>query len=716
VEFIGEVTSMSQAPVFALDIGTHKVAGLLMRKLDDAYCVDRAVMLEQLPQAMRDGQIHHIANVAKVIRQVKAHLEQAGGITLHDAAVAAAGRSLRTRTASARRVLHPAEPLTADDVKALELQAVANAMADLAQSSPRGSLDSYLCVGCSVVRSYLDGEPIGSLVGHRGTEAQVEVIATFLPRVVIDSLAAALDAAELEMASITLEPIAAMHVVVPATMRMLNIALVDIGAGTSDIAVAADGTVTAYGMVAAAGDKITEEIAKHFLLDFTTAEKVKQQLKPGQSVGCMDVFGNTLHLAYDDVLEVIRPTIEHLAGEITAEILALNGQSPKGVLLVGGGSQTPELAAYIQQNLGLAPNLVRVRDRSCLNHVVGELGRSGPDVVTPVGIGCAHLDGITMQLVRATVNGRGLQFLKLPSSTVSDALLYAGYTQEDLTGVHREFITVTIGGKPVELPSTSGAAAVVLVNGQEADLSTPIADGAVIEILPPEQGQKTPTTIADLVDGESACFSVYVNGTATEVAPRITVNGTPQRLDYRLADGDHIVINPVPTVGELLESLGVEQYRHLSITVNGQERTFSRPVRLRINGETQPWTKPLAPGMEISYEEPRTMLAEVLPQAATAPITVTVNGQRIEILPTVADILVNGSPQSLDYTIQSGDVIEFDPRQFGFMVTDIFRAYQPGPEFLAAGGQILVNGTPSGFTAPLQDGDVVELRASAKLT
>ena len=52
-----------------------------------------------------------------------------------------------------------------------------------------------------------------------------------------------------------------------------------------------------------------------------------------------------------------------------------------------------------------------------------------------------------MELVKATINGRALQFLKLPSSTVSNALLYAGYTQEDLTTVGGEFITVSIGGK-----------------------------------------------------------------------------------------------------------------------------------------------------------------------------------------------------------------------------------------------------------------------------
>ena len=65
--------------------------------------------------------------------------------------------------------------------------------------------------------------------------------------------------------------------------------------------------------------------------------------------------------------------------------------------------------------------------------------------------------------------------------------------------------------------------------------------------------------------------------------------------------------------------------------------------------------------------------------------------------------------------MQPGDIIQFDSRSFGFIVTDIFRVYQPDPEFLARGGQITVNGSP--LASPLlKDGDVVELRAAAPLT
>src|SRR5690625_5476720 len=110
-----------------------------------------------------------------------------------------------------------------------------------------------------------------------GDKATVEVIATFLPQVVVESLLASLERADLTMEALTLEPIAAIHVLIPDSMRRLNIALVDIGAGTSDVAITKDGTVIAYGMVDQAGDEITEAVSDKYLLDFTEAEQARSE-------------------------------------------------------------------------------------------------------------------------------------------------------------------------------------------------------------------------------------------------------------------------------------------------------------------------------------------------------------------------------------------------------------------------------------------------------
>jgi cell division ATPase FtsA len=123
------------------------------------------------------------------------------------------------------------------------------------------------------------------------------VLATFLPHTVVDSLYAVMDRVGLKVINLTLEPIAAINVSIPKDVRLLNLAMVDIGAGTSDIAITKDGTVTAYAMCSVAGDEITEKIAQHYLLDFHTAERVKIELQSNDVIEFEDIMGLILKLS-----------------------------------------------------------------------------------------------------------------------------------------------------------------------------------------------------------------------------------------------------------------------------------------------------------------------------------------------------------------------------------------------------------------------------------
>src|SRR5690625_4265553 len=196
---------------------------------------------------MLDGQIHDIPSVANVISEVKSYFEKRHG-PLNSVCVAAAGRSLKTRKAKVSIDITNDRLLDEESITHLELSAVQQAQFHLANDPNDDVATHYYCVDYSVLTYTLDGETIGSLLDQTGERASVEVIATFLPIVVIESLLAALSRANLSLEALTLEPIAAIDVLIPNTMRRLNVALVDIGAGTSDIAITDDNTVIAYGM------------------------------------------------------------------------------------------------------------------------------------------------------------------------------------------------------------------------------------------------------------------------------------------------------------------------------------------------------------------------------------------------------------------------------------------------------------------------------------
>ncbi|WP_339061416.1 cell division protein FtsA [Tepidibacillus marianensis] len=339
---------MHHTPIFALDIGTRSVIGVIIQPLDDGkFQIIDIKMKEHKDRSMLDGQIHDVVAVAETIQSVKEQLEEKQD-PLYHVSVAAAGRSLKTARVKLDLSIEGQPLLRKEDVRAFELSAVQQVQKQLIEEKNDQDITHYHCVGYSVVNYYLDHQIIGNLIDQRGQTATVEIIATFLPRVVVDSLISSLSRANLQMEALTLEPIAAIHVLIPPSMRKLNIALVDIGAGTSDIAITAEGTVIAYGMVPYAGDEITEAISQQFLLDFHIAEEIKRQLSTTEEVAITDILGFTEIKKSEEIIDQINKPIEELAQNITNKILELNGKSPQAVMLVGGGSQTPRLTKKSQ--------------------------------------------------------------------------------------------------------------------------------------------------------------------------------------------------------------------------------------------------------------------------------------------------------------------------------------------------------------------------------
>jgi Actin-like ATPase involved in cell division len=272
----------TRQPELVLDIGTHKVLALAVEPRDEGIAVLASAFLRHPERSMRDGQVHDVAAVARTVRRAVEHVSRAVGVEFAGAHIAAAGRALKTARGGAERSEPQPVLITPALADMLEWEAVADAQRQLLESLPAAEREKgFYCIAHAVVESRLDGDVIGSLANQRGRVFSVEVLATFLPAVVVDSLEAVLAEAGLEMRSLTLEPVAALEAVIPPTMRHLNLALVDIGAGTSDIALTGGGTIRAFAMVPRGGDAITEAVSEAYLLDFPVAELAKRTASAG---------------------------------------------------------------------------------------------------------------------------------------------------------------------------------------------------------------------------------------------------------------------------------------------------------------------------------------------------------------------------------------------------------------------------------------------------
>lgn len=705
---------MEKKLLFALDIGTRSVVGLVGEQSDQRIRLLASERLEHHTRAMLDGQIHDVPEVAKVLAAIKASLEEKSG-PLKKVAVAAAGRALCTIKSAAE--IEVSGILTADDERALELAAIQSAQHQLATSNAVADPTQYYCVGYSIVHFSLDGTLMKTLIGQKGKLARIEVIATFLPRQVIDSIQSALQQADLEMAALTLEPIAAINVLIPPTMRHLNLVLVDVGAGTSDVAITRDGSVVAYGMVPCAGDEITEAISQKYLLDFNVAETVKRQLSIGKQkkVAFRDVLGCTHKVPAKEIIEAIGANVAELAQAIAGQILTLNQNIPQAVLLVGGGSLTPMLPEALAQALDIPPARVAIRTPDTtdgLEEIPASLRT--PDSVTPLGI-LKLASSRTLNFVNVTLNQQPLHLFNLGNLTVADALLAAGIDIRTLHGKPGLGMTLKINGKTKFIAGSLGTAGIIELNGTKATFDLPIKEGDSLLVKRGTDGTNPTVKLGEVAEIPDA-FPVVLNGTKVEIKPQVTVNDRPAEARTKLSDRDQVCCTLPDSLEAVLQLAGVDtRPQDYYYQINGSERTYSSCPALTVNDQPAVLTTPIAAHDRIEIKpctEPTLREVLGLGDEAGQFITILFNSKPCQVPTRRFSVLLNGQPATPDMPAPNHSAITFTcHEQPNPMISDVLLAANFNPRALPAGSkvEILLNGRPAEYTAIVKSGDALEL-------
>ncbi|SFM07898.1 cell division protein FtsA [Salibacterium qingdaonense] len=706
--------------MYALDIGTRSVTGLILKQLNGTFELVDVESREHKERSMMDGQIHNVAAVSDVIRETKTALEERHG-PLHKVCAAAAGRSLKTQRASMELDISGQPCVFEGDIPPLELGAVQKAQHQLAFETERDSDKSlqYHCVGYSVVAYYVDGQEIGSLLDQSGEKASVDVIATFLPKVVVESLISALQRADLELEALTLEPIAAINVLIPPSMRRLNVALVDIGAGTSDIAITDLGTVTAYGMVPVAGDEVTEALSDEFLLDFPDAERVKRDLTAGNRILVTDILGMETEYQAEDVIAPIRPSVEQLAAEISSEILTLNTKPPKAVMLVGGGSMTPEITKHLSEALHLPESRVAPRDIEAIKNLSYEGIQPGPELVTPVGIAIAAKEH-PVEYIPVYVNGRSIRLFDVKTLTIGDAVLASGLSIRTLYGKPGEAAVITLNERVISIPGTRGEAPVIMQNGRPASIKDSITQGDELILEKGEDGNPASAEFKDIVD-EPPEMKLVINNHEYLVPPIYIQNGRQVSSEAALKDRDNLVFRLPESLEEVWNVMKWKMPSSSAQTVYYVDnKEASLPETLypfRRNDRPASLQEPVRTGDIIAsgHEQQEVTVRHLLEHQGvqtTAQQRVFFNNQTVDMEKTIVEVQINGEKAGLDDPLSSGDHVttEKTMSSFDFIVQDIFSyvtvdlQYNTGKTW-----NLTKNKEPVSFTESLHGGDQIEL-------
>ena len=679
--------------VFGLDIGTRSIVGTVGYKKGEQFIVVAQTSREHETRAMLDGQIHDIGKVADTIRIVKEALEEKLSRSLERVCIAAAGRVLKTIQIHTVINYEDEKIITEEDIYTLHSTAIEDAYKNFL--SENNSDMKFYCVGSSVVRYYLNDFAISNLKDHKAKDIGVDMIATFLPDDVVDGLYKAVEMAGLEVANLTLEPIAAIGLAIPERFRLLNIALVDVGAGTSDISITKDGTIIAFGMIPVAGDSLTEQIANHCMVDFNAAEQIKRKGDYQDHIEYEDIMGIKQSISKKEIANLLVDKVTEMTGLVAEKILELNGGKSVGaVFVVGGGGIIPGYTKMLSSKLGIAEERVALRGKEVMQNIVFEDSDLKVDslLVTPIGI-CLNFYEQNNNFIYVDFNDRKVKLYNNAKLTVMDAAMQTDFPSNGFFPKSGRELNFTVNGKARMIRGELGEPATITVNRQPANLHTPIKENDIIEVKESSAGTPASLTI-DKLPEYKAIIRVNVNEQPVELPKFATVNGELQSAYYEIKENDKIEILDYYTVEQIRRFMDITLKEGSTCYVNNRVCDDSAKVyeNFEVNWEIEAggYTESKSAGnttkdfsQEQKYdniEQVKKEETEETPLPADGSFTVIVNGQTIAM-----------KGKSKYIFVDVFDYITFDlSKPQGVIVTSI-------------------NGREASYMEELHIGDVIEI-------
>ncbi len=552
--------------VFGLDIGTRSIVGTVGYRQGERFVVVAQEIRQHETRAMLDGQIHDINRVSAIIADIAQALQAKVGVKMDEVCIAAAGRVLKTMNVHVDMDLDKERNVTKEDMSNLISLGIEQAFSDFQEKNDTNL--HFYCVGYSVVKYYLNGMWMGQPEHHKAKNLGADMIATFLPDDAVDGLYSAVELAGLRVANLTLEPIAAIRVAIPEKFRLLNIAMIDVGAGTSDISITDDGSVIAFGMIPCAGDTLTELLAKTCLIDFSTAEMIKTAATQQDEIEYEDIMGMQQTISAKEVIAICQPEIERMSKLAANAIKELNGgTSPSAVFIVGGGGKIKGFDELVAAELGLEPKRVALRGEEIMKDVdFPEGALKDSTIITPIGICLTYYEQYN-NFIYITFNGNRIKLYDNNKLTVTDAAMQADFTRDGLFPRRGEELRYTVNGKNRVTKGEYGESAHVYVNGEEVNLSHNIKSNDVITLEEATLGTPAQEKIADLVDYNGK-ITVTVNGDEMQLPKPVKVNGTAVTEEYSIQNGDDIEVSTFYTNDGFLEFMGLSA-EDMILIING---------------------------------------------------------------------------------------------------------------------------------------------------
>lgn len=344
--------------VVGIDIGTTKICTIIADVSSNGE--SQIIGVGKYPsEGLRKGMIVDLETTIASIRESIHIAERMAGITIRKACVGITGNHIKSIPSSAVvAVKNPEKGITADDKRRV---------LEVAQrvELPTGKR----LIDC-LVRDYIVNSEAGirDPLGMSGMRLEVNALLITGAVMHIENVYRAVEAADVIIEDLYLEPMASGEAVLTRDEKESGVALVDIGGGTTDIAVYQDGCVAFTSIIPIGGDHFDSDISFGLNINVKESERIKCMIGgvSKDSMNSQEVItvkkpagGDDQKIPVKIICEIISPRIEELLGLIKREISKAGfwDKIPSGIVITGGGSQ---LKGVIDVATGLLAMPIRI--------------------------------------------------------------------------------------------------------------------------------------------------------------------------------------------------------------------------------------------------------------------------------------------------------------------------------------------------------------------
>lgn len=370
-----------------LDIGTTKIVAMIGRKNDygkiEVVGIGKAKSL-----GVKRGVVSNITQTIQSIQQAVDEAESVSGIKIEDVVVGIAGQHIRS--------LHHSDYITrnnADEViDALDIENLVNQVHKLVML-PGEEIIHVLPQEFKVDSQADIKEPIGMYGGR--LEANFHVVVGQVSS--IRNIGRCVKSAGLDLNEITLEPLASAQAVLSQEEKEAGVALIDIGGGTTDLAIFKDGIIRHTAVIPFGGNVITDDIKEGCSIIEKQAELLKIKFGsawPGENketeiVSIPGLRGREpKEITLKNLSRIIHARVQEIIEHVYLEIKNYGHETAKGkliagIVLTGGGSQLKHLRQLVEYITGMDARIGYPNE-----HLAGESDEAltSPSYATAVGL------------------------------------------------------------------------------------------------------------------------------------------------------------------------------------------------------------------------------------------------------------------------------------------------------------------------------------------